>query len=240
MKSPDSATMTPPANTLCDIEDLPDIGIEMPDGCRLSAREWCPRDAIEALIPAIQEFLPYRKRDGTSARDALTHPWFAQRGSACIGVDMRGNGDSAGLMEDECTHQELDNAVATIQWVAQQPWCTGAVGMMGINWSGFNAIQVAALQPEPLKAIITLCSTADRYADDIHYKGGCLLNENLGRGATMWSYSSRPPDPALRWNWPELWADTTTFYLRAKLNAYEGENLVSTKELEDSISRDQV
>ena len=69
--------------------------------------------------------------------------------------------------------------------------------MMGISWGGFNALQVAAKQPPALKAIITLCSTDDRYADDIHYKGGLLLNENMGWGATMLSYSSRPPDPAL-------------------------------------------
>ncbi len=232
--------MTPPANTLRDIEDLPDIGIEMPDVCRLSAREWCPRDALEDPVPAVLEFLPYRKRDGTLVRDALTHPRIVQHGHACIRVDMHGNGDSVSLMEDEYTHQELDDAVKTIQWVAQQPWCTSAVGMMRISWGGFNALQVAVLQPEPLKAIITLCSTADRFADDIHYKGGCLLNENFGWGATMWSYSSRPPAPALRSNWREPWADATTFYLRAKLDAYEGENLISTKELEDSIPRDQV
>lgn len=197
--------MTRSLNSLCDIEDLPDVGIVMPDGCRLSARVWRPVDADSNPVPAILEFLPYRKRDGTATRDALTHPWFAKRGYACIRVDMRGNGDSEGLMEDEYTQQELDDAVSTIQWLADQPWCSGTVGMMGISWGGFNALQVAALQPAPLKAIISLCSTADRYADDIHYKGGCLLNENLGWGATMWSYSSRAPDPALRPNWRELW-----------------------------------
>ena len=92
-------------------------------------------------------------------------------------------------------------------WVAAQPWCNGNVGMMGISWGGFNALQVAAMAPDPLKAIITLCSTVDRFADDIHYKGGCLLNENLGWGATMWSYSSRAPDPALRENWREMWLE---------------------------------
>ncbi|WP_171134749.1 CocE/NonD family hydrolase [Ruegeria sp. HKCCD7221] len=199
--------MTPNPNTLYDIKDLPDVGIHMPDGCRLSARIWMPEKATETPVPAILEFLPYRKRDGTATRDALTHPWFAKRGYACIRVDTRGNGDSEGLMEDEYTQQELDDAVATIEWLTKQPWCTGSVGMMGISWGGFNALQVAAMQPEALKAIITLCSTADRYADDIHYKGGCLLNENLGWGATMWSYSSRAPDPALRPNWRELWLD---------------------------------
>ena len=177
----------------------------MPDGVRLSARVWMPEDAAGAPVPAILEYIPYRKRDGTCARDALTHPWFAARGYACIRVDMRGNGDSEGLMQDEYTQQELDDAVSVIDWLSQQEWCTGSVGMMGISWGGFNALQVAAMAPEPLKAIVTLCSTVDRFADDIHYKGGCLLNENLGWGATMWSYSSRAPDPALRPDWREMW-----------------------------------
>lgn len=183
------------------------MGITLSDGCRLSARVWRPVDAATNPVPAILEYLPYRKRDGTCARDALTHPWFARRGYACVRVDMRGNGDSDGLMSDEYTPQELADAVEVIHWLAAQGWCSGSVGMMGISWGGFNSLQVAALQPDPLKAIITLCSTVDRFADDIHYKGGCLLNENLGWGATMWSYSSRAPDPALRENWREMWLE---------------------------------
>jgi putative CocE/NonD family hydrolase len=193
-------------NELLPIQEQPDMGITLSDGCRLSARVWQPIDT-SIPVPAILEFLPYRKRDGTCARDALTHPWFARRGYACVRVDMRGNGDSQGLMEDEYTPQELADAVEVVHWLAAQPWCTGAVGMMGISWGGFNSLQVAALQPEPLKAIITLCSTVDRFADDIHYKGGCLLNENLGWGSTMWSYSSRAPDPALRDDWRAMWME---------------------------------
>ena len=194
-------------NTLRDIEEHPDLGITMPDGTRLSARMWRPVDADSDPVPVILEHLPYRKRDGTCARDALTHPYFAERGYACLRVDMRGNGDSHGLMEDEYTQTELDDAVAVIEWVAAQPWCNGRVGMMGISWGGFNSLQVAAMAPEALKAVITLCSTVDRFNDDIHYKGGCLLNENLGWGATMWSYSSRAPDPALRPDWREMWLE---------------------------------
>ena len=192
---------------LREIEEAPDLGIVLSDGCRLSARVWRPVDASDDPVPVILEYLPYRKRDGTAARDALTHPWFARRGYACVRVDMRGNGDSQGLMEDEYTPQELADAVEVIEWLAAQEWCSGSVGMMGISWGGFNSLQVAALQPEPLKAVITLCSTVDRFADDIHYKGGCLLNENLGWGATMWAYSSRAPDPALRADWREMWRE---------------------------------
>ena len=192
-------------NALREIEDLPDLRIEMPDGCRLSARVWRPVDALADPVPVILEYLPYRKRDGTCARDALTHPYFAARGYACVRVDMRGNGDSEGIMLDEYTPQELEDGVEVIRWLAAQDWCNGNVGMIGISWGGFNGLQVAALRPEALKAVITLCSTVDRFADDIHYKGGCLLNENLGWGATMWAYSSRAPDPALRPDWRELW-----------------------------------
>jgi putative CocE/NonD family hydrolase len=188
--------------------EFPDMGIELSDGTRLSARVWMPGSAEIKPAPVILEYLPYRKRDGTCARDALTHPWFASHGYVCMRVDMRGNGDSEGLMEDEYTAQELADAVEVINWAAAQPWCNGNVGMMGISWGGFNALQVAALQPEPLKAIITLCSTVDRFADDIHYKGGCMLGENLGWSSTMLSYSSRAPDPALVGEkWREMWIE---------------------------------
>jgi uncharacterized protein len=185
-----------------------DLGIVMPDGCRLSARIWMPKNSENQPVPAILEYLPYRKRDGTTARDCLTHPYFAGHGYACLRVDMRGNGDSEGIMTDEYTPQELQDACDVIAWIVKQPWCSGKVGMMGISWGGFNALQVAALQPTGLDAIITLCSTDDRYADDIHYKGGCLLNENLGWGATMFSYSSRPPDPlVVGENWRDMWLE---------------------------------
>ena len=105
---------------LCDIVEMPDLGIFMPDGCRLSARTWMPVSAQDKPVPAILEFLPYRKRDGTPARDGVTHRYFAQRGYACIRVDMRGNGDSEGLMDDEYSKQEMMDALATINWLARQ------------------------------------------------------------------------------------------------------------------------
>ena len=81
-----------------EIEERPNVGIMLKDGTRLSARIWRPRDANDNPVPAILEYLPYRKRDGTCARDMLTHPYFAQHGYACARVDIRGNGDSDGLM----------------------------------------------------------------------------------------------------------------------------------------------
>jgi putative CocE/NonD family hydrolase len=187
------------------VVEEPDIGIVMSDGCRLSARVWMPEDAAAHPVPAVLEYIPYRKRDGTTPRDEMMHPYVAGHGYACIRVDMRGNGDSEGLMADEYTIQELADACEVIQWLAAQPWCSGAVGMMGKSWGGFNCLQTAFLQPPALKAVISVCATTDRFADDIHYRGGCLLGENFGWGAVMLSFSSRPPDPALRADWREMW-----------------------------------
>jgi putative CocE/NonD family hydrolase len=180
-----------------------DVGIVMPDGCRLSARIWRAKGA--GPVPAILEYIPYRKRDGTLARDERMHPYFAGHGYAAVRVDMRGNGDSQGLMTDEYTTQELQDACDVIAWLAAQDWCNGSVGMMGKSWGGFNCLQTAFLQPPALKAVVTVCSTTDRFADDIHFKGGCLLGENLAWGAVMLSYSSRPADPVLRPDWRADW-----------------------------------
>ncbi len=180
--------------------------IDMPDGTRLAARIWLPRDAAVRPVPAILEYLPYRRRDGTLARDELHHAWFARNGYAGVRVDIRGNGDSEGVMEDEYSEAELDDGVAIIEWLARQPWCSGAVGMIGISWGGFNGLQLAARAPEALKAAVTICYTDDRYADDIHYMGGCLLTENIGWSAQMLAYSSRPPDPeVVGAGWREMW-----------------------------------
>lgn len=181
------------------------VEIPLRDGAVLAARIWLPRAALESPVPAVLEYLPYRKRDGTAVRDELTYPYFAAHGYAGVRVDMRGNGESQGIMADEYLPQEQQDALEVIDWIAGQPWCDGSLGMMGISWGGFNSLQVAALRPEPLKAIITLCSSDDRYADDIHYKGGALLNENLGWAATMLNFSAGVPDPQLAPDWKQRW-----------------------------------
>ena len=182
-----------------------DIQIPMPDGLRLSARIWMPEGAEAAPVPAVLEYIPYRKRDGTLPRDEMMHPYVAGHGYACVRVDLRGTGDSQGLMTDEYTAQELSDACEVIAWLAAQDWCSGSVGMMGKSWGGFNALQTAFLQPPALKAVISVCATTDRFEGDIHFKGGCLLGENFGWGAVMLSYSSRPPDPMLREGWRADW-----------------------------------
>ena len=190
------------------IREFENEWIPMPDGIRLAARIWLPVDAGTDPVPAILEYLPYRKRDGTVERDHLTHPYFAGHGYAAVRVDMRGTGDSEGVCKGEYLKQEQDDALAVIEWLAAQPWCSGRVGMIGISWGGFNGLQVAARRPAALGAVISLCSTDDRYADDIHFMGGCVLTDKLAWGATAFSIANTPPDPAIVGDcWRDMWLE---------------------------------
>ncbi|MCX4703444.1 CocE/NonD family hydrolase [Streptomyces sp. NBC_01373] len=175
-----------------------DVWIPTRDGrTRLHARVWRPADAESDPVPALLEYLPYRKSDWTAPRDAQRHPWYAGHGYASVRVDIRGHGDSEGTPGDEYDAQELADGVDVVHWLAAQRWCTGKVGMFGISWGGFNALQIAALAPEPLKAIVTVCSTDDRYDNDVHYTGGAVLGIDMPAWAgTMLAFASRPPDPA--------------------------------------------
>ncbi|ETS77107.1 hypothetical protein PFICI_10981 [Pestalotiopsis fici W106-1] len=196
------------ADSLLPIRVLEHEEIVLSDGTILSALIWLPVDAEANPVPAILEYLPYRKRDGTAHRDALIHPYFAGHGYAGVRVDMRGSGDSEGLLRGEYLQQEQDDALEILKWIAAQAWCTGSIGMMGISWGGFNALQVAALRPPELKAIISLCSTDDRYNNDVHYMGGCPLVENFLWGAVMFTVSPNPPDPALVGDkWRKIWLE---------------------------------
>lgn len=188
------------------IEEIENLWIELSDGCRLAARVWLPDGAREHPVPAILEYLPYRKRDLTRARDEPMHRYFAQQGYASVRVDIRGSGDSEGLLFDEYSQQEQDDGVELIAALAAEPWCNGVVGMFGISWGGFNSLQVAARRPPALRAIISLCAADDRYSDDAHFMGGCLLTENLQWGSIFMLNQALPPDPEIAGaNWREQW-----------------------------------
>lgn len=188
------------------IREIQHTVIEMPDGCKLGARIWMPENANQEPVPAILEYLPYRKSDGTVFRDGPMQSYLAGHGYAVIRLDLRGTGDSEGLMLDEYLPQELQDGYAAIDWISNQPWCDGQVGMVGISWGGFNGLQIAAMQPPALKSIVTLCSTDDRYADDVHYMGGCMLSEQLSWASVMFSHNTLPPDPQnVGDQWRDLW-----------------------------------
>jgi uncharacterized protein len=202
------------------VREIENEWITLSDGCRLAARIWLPAETGSVRVPAVLEYIPYRKRDYMRRRDEGMYRWLAARGYAGVRVDMRGSGESDGILEDEYLKKEQDDALEVIAWIAAQPWCTGNVGMVGKSWGAFNSLQVAARRPPALKAIIAVMGTDDRFAEDVHYSGGCLLNDNFWWGCIMQVFNARPPDPAVvgeRWQqmwlerlqaerfWPEIW-----------------------------------
>ncbi|WP_159587774.1 CocE/NonD family hydrolase [Chelativorans xinjiangense] len=190
------------------VREVENEWIPMSDGTRLATRYWLPEGALDNPVPAILEYIPYRKRDQTAGRDETMHPYFAGHGYCAIRVDMRGSGDSEGILHDEYLKQEQDDGLEVIAWIAAQPWCTGKVGMIGKSWGGFNGLQVAARRPPALRCIITVYSVVDRYTEDIHYKGGCLLTHNLYWAFQMFGHNARPPDPdVVGEKWREMWLE---------------------------------
>jgi putative CocE/NonD family hydrolase len=182
--------------------------IPMSDGTQLAARVWLPVEADHHPVPAVFEYIPYRKRDMTRVRDSLNHPYLAGHGYAAVRVDMRGSGDSDGVLTDEYRPQEQQDAVEVIAWLAAQDFCDGNIGMMGISWGGFNALQVAARRPPQLKAIISASASDNLYVDNMHYMNGCLLSDNLSEATVMFAFNSLPPDPAIVGDrWRELWRE---------------------------------
>lgn len=193
------------------------VQIPLLDGHSLSARIWLPMHPSPTPVPAVLEYIPYRKNDMTAARDDTIHPVFAQAGYASIRVDTRGAGDSTGVMDDEYAARELSDGLEVLTWIASQGWCDGAVGIIGKSWGGFNGLQLAALRPPELRAVITICSTDDRYRDDVHFNGGVIVgSEMLSWASTMLAYNARPQDPAVvgdgwRENWFERLNDSPVY-----------------------------
>ncbi len=180
--------------------------IPMKDGTRLGARLWIPNSADHKPVPVVWEYIPYRKRDLERQGDDQWAESFVPYGFAFARVDIRGSGDSEGLLLDEYLQQEQDDAVEVIAWLAHQPWSAGAVGMRGISWGGFNSLQVAALAPPALKAIMPECATDNRYTDDAHYVGGALTLDNFDWGAEFRNVLVGPPDPAIvGTKWRDMW-----------------------------------
>ena len=183
--------------------------IPLRDGRKLAARLFLPEDAEANPVPVILEYIPYRRRDGTRSGDEEMHLFFAGHGYAGARVDIAGMGDSDGLLDDEYVRREQDDALEILDNLCSQPWCSGVAGMIGNSWGGFSGLQVAARRPPQLKAIVTSCSTDDRYACDAHYNGGLVINDNFGWGGALFGYSALPPDPAVvgEDRWRQMWTE---------------------------------
>ena len=168
------------------------VWIPMKDNVRLAATLYMPDGAKPGdKFPAVLDYLPYRKDDSTAAGDYPKNAYFARRGYVGARVDIRGFGASEGRPTDrEYSAQEQIDGEQVIHWLATQPWSNGKVGMYGISWGGFNALQMAMRNPPELKAIIATDATEELFHDDIHYIDGMMhvdefeLNMDMAPGMT--------------------------------------------------------
>jgi hypothetical protein len=187
-----------------------DVRIPARDGVELSANLWLPvarPDRPGERFPALLEMIPYGKDSWRRNADLARGDWFARRGYAVCRVDVRGTGSSGGIALDEYTAAETLDGYDAVEWLAAQPWCSSRVGMWGISYGGFTAIQVAALRPPHLAAIVPFYATDDRYLDDVHYRGGCVTVSELSQYAvSQVAMNAMPPDPAFRGpGWRDEW-----------------------------------
>jgi putative CocE/NonD family hydrolase len=182
--------------------------IPMRDGKKLSAN--LVRPEAEGSFPVVLEYHPYRKDDLTyGGHDA--HDYLAKRGFVCVRLDVRGTGGSEGVNTDEYMPVEQRDGYDAIEWLAQQPWSSGRVGMWGTSYGGFTSIQVAMQQPPSLKAIVPMYATDDRYTDDCHYTpgGNMRMYYDVGTyGGTMVAMNAMPPYPEYAGErWAEQWKE---------------------------------
>jgi len=179
------------------------LGVWIParDGVALSANLWLPvPQATEpaARFPAILEMIPYGKDNWRRNADVARGTYLARRGYVLCRLDVRGTGSSGGIALDEYTEAETRDGYDAVEWLAAQPWCTGAVGMWGISYGGFTSIQVAKLRPPHLRAIVPVQATDDRYLTDVHYIGGCVTASELSQYAvSQVAMNAMPPDPTI-------------------------------------------
>lgn len=150
--------------------------IPMSDGVQLSATLYMPGDLKPGQrVPALLEYLPYRKDDDDAVSDYGHHAYFARHGYVGVRVDIRGFGNSGGTPPPrEYSAQEQEDGERVIAWLARQRWSNGNVGMLGISWGGFNAIQLAMRRPPALKTILAVAATEALFTEDVHYMDGIM------------------------------------------------------------------
>jgi hypothetical protein len=181
----------------------------MDDGARIALTVYLPDSANDGPYPTVVESLPYRKDDAFYSADWPTYAYLAQRGFAGVRIDIRGTGASNGIIEDEYVPREQQDTLAVFDWVADQAWCTGYLGMWGVSWGGFSALQTAMLRPHHLKAIAPVHATHDRFSCDVHYIGGSLhAQEQVDWPPSMVVCNALPPDPDIVGEtWFEEWME---------------------------------
>jgi uncharacterized protein len=179
-----------------------DVPIVMDDGLTLRADVYRP--IVDGRYPAIVSYGPYGKglafqegyksaweimaRDYPDAVSGTTNKYqnwevvdpekWVPDGYVCVRVDSRGAGRSPGYLDHNNSRENRD-FYNCIEWAAQQPWCTGRIGLNGISYYASSQWRAAALQPPHLAAICVWEGWADYYRDGSRHGGiACTFRKN--------------------------------------------------------------
>ncbi len=160
-----------------------DVMVPMRDGVRLAADIYRP-DA-DGTYPVLLALSPYGK--GKQALQRIAQPpgsplwdggveagdpgFLTSHGYIHVIADVRGVNKSEGEYRGWMSKQEGEDGYDLIEWLAEQPWCDGNVGMVGISYFGTIQLQVAIEQPPHLKAIMPWNGVADFYREATHHGG---------------------------------------------------------------------
>lgn len=121
------------------------IQIPMRDGIELGAVLYLPSGA--GRVPAVMEMTPYLADNAHSIGVE-----FAREGLAFVAVDCRGRGGSGG--EFMQWRNDGPDGFDAVQWIAEQAWCDGQVGLFGGSYTGWNQWSIADQLPPALKTIV--------------------------------------------------------------------------------------
>jgi putative CocE/NonD family hydrolase len=153
----------------------PDVPIGLPDGTVLAADVFRP--AGMGAVPALVSWAPYikdteRMGGGPFIDESGVHPYVIKSGYSVVRIQPRGTGRSGGVAPEEMfSPAEIKDCCDAIQWVAQQSWCDGSIGMTGMSAFAITQLHVAAARPPNLKAIFPYKAMTDVYRMGF-FKGG--------------------------------------------------------------------
>ena len=151
-----------------DAAHVKEAGIPMRDGIHIAADVYLP-PASQRPAPAVVFGTPYDKSD--PSLNALEAELYQRAGYVAVVYDVRGRGKSEG--EWRAFVNDARDGHDVVEWVAAQPWCTGAVGVSGLSYGGWITWATASQRPPHLRAMIST-SAAGRWMQEIPYTYGCF------------------------------------------------------------------
>ena len=186
------------------------VRVPMRDGVELAVR--IIRPDAEGEFPGVMSYSPYRRvtpvKTDYSEEGRKYASYLAERGYAMVDYDVRGTGNSGGWSKDIYSDDERRDGYDMVEWIADQPWSNGNVGMIGISYLGVVQWQVAVQNPPHLKAIIVR-SANDSVYTEWTYPGGVLRPYMFDTySPLMTAYNFSPPDPeVVGAKWSALWQE---------------------------------